>query len=287
MRKFLLLILTVIPLQAFSQILVQGKIRDNNGENLPGAVISEIGAGNSTTSDIEGSFSLKTIQDSCKISFSFIGLDTQTITLTKDSTLNISLDFGDFYNTRWLSIGTNYESFNSVIGLQLSNGVDEEPLIHFEDFQDDLLIKIHGQTDLNDNYSYGAEIGVYSLKYVGRTTLKYDVMNFENSELFLTDFNLTSRIRYFRNTGLIFRTGYQKFNNNENYGIGLGIEQGGQNFYFGMNSRYYFDYFHHEAYLQIQIPTKNILSFRTVYNRIDNKNLLTIGLNYAFVRNKK
>jgi hypothetical protein len=287
MRKFLLLILTVIPWQAFWQILVQGKIRDNNGENLPGAVISEIGAGNSTTTDIEGSFSLKTIQDSCKISFSFIGLDTQTITLTKDSTLNISLDFGDFYNTRWLSIGTNYESFNSVIGLQLSNGVDEEPLIHFEDFQDNLLIKIHGQTDLNDNYSYGAEIGVYSLKYVGRTTLKYDVMNFENSELFLTDFNLTSRIRYFRNTGLIFRTGYQKFNNNENYGIGLGIEQGGQNFYFGMNSRYYFDYFHHEAYLQIQIPTKNILSFRTVYNRIDNKNLLTIGLNYAFVRNKK
>ena len=285
MRTYLLIILTIISTEAFSQILVQGKIRDINGEAIPGALINEIGTENKTISDLEGNFSLKTNQDSCSVSFSFIGLEIKTINFTKDSLINVTLEFGNYYNTRWLTFGTNYEFFNSVIGLQISNGVDEEPLIHFEDFQDNILIKVHGQYDLNTNYLYGAEIGASTLRYIGRTTLKYDVINFENSEIFLTDINLTSRIRYFRNTGLIFRAGYQKYNNNENFGFGLGLEQKGRNVYFGFNSIYYFDYFYHEAYLQFRIPTKNFISFRTVYKRIDNKNMISVGLNYSFVRN--
>ncbi|TPE44636.1 hypothetical protein [Pontibacter mangrovi] len=204
-----------------------------------------------------------------------------------DSTQFLNIGREEFYNTRWLAFGTNYGFANSVIGFQVSNGVDEEPLIHFEDFQDNLLIKVQGQTGFDSSYSYGAELGFYSLKYVGRTTLKYDVLNFNDSDLFLTDFNLTSRIRYFRNTGLIFRTGFHQLDGNKNFGFGFGLEQNARNAYFGLNSRYYFEYFHHEAYFQYRIPTKNFISFRTIYNRIDKKDLLTIGLNYSFVRNNK
>ena len=204
-----------------------------------------------------------------------------------DSTQLLNYESKDYYNTRWLTFGSNYGIFNRVFGFQLSNGVDEEPLIHFEDFQDNILIKLHGQTDFGENYSYGGEFGFYSLKVIGRTTLKYDFLNFENSELYLTDINLTSRLVYIRNTGLIFRTGYQNFDGKKNFGIGLGFEQDLVKSYFGLNSRYYFDYFHHEAYLQFRLLKSNMLTMRTVYNRIDNRNILTIGLNYSLVRNRK
>ncbi len=284
MRGVLIFLIFLISSKTISQNLVKGSVYDPEGNELPEVKILETGTNNGTESNIKGYFELTTMNDASYLSFSWIGFKTQSVMVTSDTTLNITLN-NDFYNTRWLTFGTNYEFFNSVIGLQISNGVDEEPLIHFEDFQDNILIKVHGQSDLNNNYSYGAELGVYSLRYIGRTTLKYDVLNFENSELFLTDINLTSRIRYFRNTGLIFRTGYQDLNNQKNFGVGLGFEQVAEKVYFGFNSIYYFDYFHHQAFVQFRIAPKNLISFRTVYNRIDNKNLLSVGLNYSFIRN--
>ncbi|MEQ8712225.1 MAG: carboxypeptidase-like regulatory domain-containing protein [Cyclobacteriaceae bacterium] len=265
---------------------MDGIVYDLDGATIPGAKVIETGTTNETESDIAGRFQLRTLKDSCNLTISWIGFKSQTVVITSDTTLNVTLD-NDFYNTRWIAFGTSYGIVNQVFGLQISNGVDEEPLIHFEDFQDKILIKVHGQTDFGDNYLYGGEFGLTRLKFIRRTTIKYDFVNFKDSELFLTDINLTSRIRYFRNTGLIFRTGYQKLNDIENFGIGIGLEQGSQNFYIGLNSRYYFDYFHHEAYLQFIIPSKDLLSIRTIYNRIDNMNLMSVGLNYAFVRTEK
>lgn len=286
-RATLISALVIVSFQVSSQNLVKGTVFDSHDDSMvPGAEIVELGSSNSTRSDLNGLFELTTSSDSSVLLISFIGYNPQKIIITSDTTLVVDL-FYDFYNTRWLSFGANYGILNQVFGFQLSNGVDEEPLIHFEDFQDNILIKLHGQTDYTDDYSYGGEFGFYLLGPIGRTTLKYDRINFEESGLFLTDLNLTSRIRYFKNTGLILRTGYQKLDGNETYGLGLGFEQDSQNFHFGLNSRYYFDYFHHEMYFQFIIPSKDLLTFRTVYNRIDSTGLLTAGINYAFVRARK
>ena len=285
MRGVLIFLIILISFNAISQNVVKGFVYDTGGSELPGVVIIETGTHNRTETNINGYFEFITINDASHLSFSWIGHKTKSVKVTSDTTLYIVLN-EYFHNTRWLTFGANYDFFNSVIGLQISNGVDEEPLIHFEDFQDNILIKIHGQSDLGNNYSYGGEIGINFLRYIGRTTLKYDVLNFEDSQLFLNDFNLTSRIRYIRNTGLIFRTGFQELNKQKNFGLGLGFEQVAQNVYIGFNSRYYFDYFHHQAYLQFRALAKHFISFQTVYNRIDKKNMLSVGLNYSFVRNK-
>lgn len=186
MRKFLFIILTFTYAEAFSQILVQGNIKNNQEEALPGAIIIEVGTENKTSTNLEGNFSLKTIQDSCTISFFFFGFESKTVTLTKNSAVNIVLELRGFNNPRWLTIGTNYDLFNTIFGLQISNGTDEEPLIHFEDFQDNLLIKFHGQTNFKNNYSYGAEVGWSYLPIRNLTwlSLEYSVRNFKSTNLF-------------------------------------------------------------------------------------------------------
>ncbi len=284
MRTLLVLMFFLTSFEVVSQNVVKGFVIDLDGNGLPKVLITEVRTANRTETNTRGYFTLTTANDTSHIAFSYIGLDSQTIVITADTTLNIILT-RESYDTRWLTFGISHAPLNSAVGFQISNGVDEEPLIHFEDFQDNVLFKVHAQSDFNRNYSYGAELGIHLLRYIGRTTLKYDVIRFKEADIFLTDFNLTSKLRYFGNTGLIFRTGYQKFNDKNKFGLGLGLEQNRRNFYIGINSRYYFDYFHHEVYLQYKIPAKSFISFLTVYNRIDDKNLLSLGLNYSFARN--
>ncbi|NOZ33777.1 MAG: hypothetical protein GXO80_00580 [Chlorobi bacterium] len=266
--------------------MIQGIIKDIQGEVIPRAIINEIGTENKTTSDLEGNFILKTIHDSCSISFSFIGLEIKTINFTKDSTVNVTLEYGNYYNSRWLTIGTNYGFYSSVFGFQLSNGTDEEPLIHFEEFQDKLLIKIQGQTDFDSNYSYRSEIGwSHPIHYLARISCEYTVRNYESTEFYLKNFNLSSKIGYFRNTLLLFKVGYTKLQERNNFGITIGIEQNIKSLYFGFSSGYYSEYFYHNAYLQIGLYKNGLFSFRATYDRINNFNLLTLGIHYTFVRN--
>jgi len=285
MRVALVSTLIMLSFQVNSQNLVKGTVFDSKEHiKVPGAKILELGTSNITRSDLNGQFQLNTLSDTSTLIISFVGYSYKEFTISSDTTLLVDM-FYDLYNTRWFSFGTSYGTLNQVFGFQLSNAADEEPFIHFEEFQDNFIVKLNGQTDFKNNYSYSGELGFSLKRFVGRTTLKYDRINFKDPELFLTDFNLTSRIRYVHNTGLLFRAGYQKLTDRENYGLGLGLEQVFQNFFhFGINSRYYFDYFHHEVYSQLVIPSKNLLTFRTVYNRINRTDLLTIGLNYAFVR---
>jgi hypothetical protein len=287
MRKLLFIFLTLIHVKAFSQILIQGKIRDIDGIGLPGAIINEIGTDNKITTNVEGNFLYKTIQDSCTISFYFIGLEPKTLVFTRDTTIDVTLEFRD-YNSRWLTIGTNYDFYHTVYGFQISNGFDEEKLIHFEDFQDNFLIKILGQTDFKTNYSYGAEVGwaYLPIRYLARLSLGYSVRNFESTKLFLKDLNLSSGIGYFGNSLILIQFGNQKLQGNNNVGLALGMEQKFKSLYFGFLSGYYFDYFNHTAYFQIGHYNKGLFSFRTTYNRINNFNLLTLGVNYTFLRNK-
>lgn len=206
--------------------------------------------------------------------------------VTSDTTLTIQFDFLDFYNTRWLSFGAQFDMVNQLFGIQISNAVDEEPLIHFEDFQDMLLIKAQAQSDFDNNHSFGLEFGLTSMAYISRTTIQYNYVNFRKKQLQLHDINLTSRIKYIRNTRLIFRTGYQHYENRGRFGLGLGLEQKIGKIHIGANSRYYSDYFHHEAYMEFRLIKKRMLTMRMLYNRIDHHDFVTIGLNYAFIRNQ-
>lgn len=129
MRGVIFGFLLVINQCVYSQNLVKGLIFDHDGLEIPGVKILETGTTNETASTLNGQFELLTVKDSTSISFSFIGYDTQTIVVTSDTTVNITMAFFE-YNSRWLTVGTNYGFVNSIYGLQISNGVDEERFIY-------------------------------------------------------------------------------------------------------------------------------------------------------------
>ncbi len=282
-RRYLLFIATLfISFSARAQHLVQGKVHDQVN-SLPGVKITEKGTDNTTTTDSNGQFNLTTVHDSTVLIFQYLGYWPRTVLVTSDTTLNIHLS-NDFYNTRWLSFGAHYQSINSLYGFQISNAVDEEPLIHFEDFQDRLLFKVFAQSDFTGSYAYGLEAGTTYLNPVGRTTIQYSKLHYEDARLFLSDLNLTSRITYLRNLGLIFRLGYQKLNNQKNPGFGAGLERSIKGSHINTSSRYYFDYFHHQVSVQLRLSKQKLFTFRITYDRIDSHNLLTFGINYVFIR---
>ncbi|GAB5531571.1 MAG: hypothetical protein Roseis3KO_33480 [Roseivirga sp.] len=287
MRLTLLFIFTLLSLEAVAQWKVTGKVLNKNGKAFKNVEVVEDGTKNNTITNRKGAFELVTTRDSASVGFyTYVLSSVQRILVTSDTTITIKLDFIDFYNTRWLSLGSNYDPINKVFGLHLSNGVDELPIIHFEDFQDIFLIKANAQSDFDNNHSFGLELGVNYLRFAGRTTIQYNYINFKSSQLLLNGLNLTSQLRYIGSTGLIFRTGYQHYDNKGRYGLGMGLIRSIGKIHVGANSRYYFDYFHHEAYLMVRITKSRMFNLRVVYNRIDHHDLLTFGLNYAFIRNR-
>jgi iron complex outermembrane receptor protein len=91
-RILLLFVTMTFAFQAFAQeIQVSGKVSDAaNGSTLPGATVMVKGTTNGALTDIDGKYSLKVNSGSVLV-YSFIGYDTQEVTITNQSEINISL----------------------------------------------------------------------------------------------------------------------------------------------------------------------------------------------------
>lgn len=274
-----------LSFNGISQNLIKGKVVDNSDMPLPGARIEEVGTSNMTSTDFDGLFEMTTLNNPSEILIGYIGHDAQTFVIKSDSTLTVRL-LEYSYNTRWLTFGMNINSFNSLVGLNFSNGFDEEPLIHFEDFQDNLIFKIEGQTDFDSDYIINSGIGLlYPIKFIGRAELGYAKMNLSKDDYEFQDVHLRLRSKYFRNTAMILKTGFQNFQNEKNFGFDFGLQQDFRKVYLGIMAGYY-DYYTLNGYMQygIYTNTMNLLSLRLEYNRIDNFDFLSVGFHWSFVR---
>ncbi|RFS26265.1 SusC/RagA family TonB-linked outer membrane protein [Chitinophaga silvatica] len=90
-KKLLLLVLMgFLCLQVWAQERkISGVITDDKGVELPGVSVKEVGTSNGTISTPEGKFTLTLKGTSEKLSVSFIGFETQTISLTTGNTYKI------------------------------------------------------------------------------------------------------------------------------------------------------------------------------------------------------
>ncbi|WP_347052226.1 SusC/RagA family TonB-linked outer membrane protein [Flavobacterium olei] len=70
---------------------VQGVISDPSGIPLPGASVIIEGTTNSASTDFDGKYSLSGVNPTDKITFSFVGLISQTITVGNRSSINVTL----------------------------------------------------------------------------------------------------------------------------------------------------------------------------------------------------
>lgn len=87
----LLLLLCLIPLCSITQnIMVKGIVKDNFGEPVIGANVTEKGTTNGMITDLDGNFSL-TVQKNATLVISYIGYVTQEIAIKGNTNLNITL----------------------------------------------------------------------------------------------------------------------------------------------------------------------------------------------------
>ena len=87
----LLLLLCLIPLCSIAQnITVKGIVKDNLGESVIGANVTEKGTTNGMITDLDGNFSL-TVQKNAMLVISYIGYVTQEIAIKGNTNLNIIL----------------------------------------------------------------------------------------------------------------------------------------------------------------------------------------------------
>ncbi len=286
-RFSVILIFTFSSIFVFSQNTVTGVITSaEDGLTIPGVSIFELGTSNSTESDIEGKFQITTINNPCTIQFSFIGLEPKIVKVSNDTILNIELTYGDYYNTRWLAFGANYDLMNSTFGFVFSNGFDEKPLIHFEDYQDYWSFKLSGSTNFDKNYSYGAKLSTDIIRYFV-PTMEFTKYNYISNNFDFTEVNISAG-RYLRFIDIYtyLKVGYNNLNTDESFGVGLGLRNSHRNphLYYGFFAGYWSEYFTYNIYFQSFIYKKR-LGVRLSYDRIDKYDFLSLGLHYAFVRN--
>jgi iron complex outermembrane recepter protein len=83
------LLLAAAPLAA--QVKVQGKVATAAGEGLIGVSILEKGTSNGTVSGLDGAYSINVASNRATLVYSYTGFTAQTVTLSGQNMLNITL----------------------------------------------------------------------------------------------------------------------------------------------------------------------------------------------------
>ena len=91
MRLLLLSIALFITTISFAQQTITGTVTDETGETIPGATILEVNTTNGVITDIDGNFSISVSGADAVISVSFLGFESQEITVGARSIIDITL----------------------------------------------------------------------------------------------------------------------------------------------------------------------------------------------------
>uniref|UniRef100_UPI0035945CBE SusC/RagA family TonB-linked outer membrane protein n=1 Tax=Aquiflexum sp. TaxID=1872584 RepID=UPI0035945CBE len=96
-----------VSIQESQEVTVSGKVTDETGESLPGATVTLAGTTTGTVTDLDGNYSL-TVPENAVIVFSFIGYETQRISLDNRSVINVvmALDMSSLDEVVVIGYGT-------------------------------------------------------------------------------------------------------------------------------------------------------------------------------------
>ncbi|MWB93119.1 SusC/RagA family TonB-linked outer membrane protein [Flavobacterium sp. GA093] len=91
--KFAIIVLLIISNQNVmaQSKTIQGVITDSSGYPLPGASVNVVGSKNNTATDFDGKYTLTGINATDKITYSFVGMVSQTITVGSQTVISVKL----------------------------------------------------------------------------------------------------------------------------------------------------------------------------------------------------
>ena len=77
------------------QRVVTGSVTDSDGTALPGATVLEVGTNNGTSTDFDGNFSIELENDDASLQISFIGFESQTVSVANTDNISVQLTAAD------------------------------------------------------------------------------------------------------------------------------------------------------------------------------------------------
>ena len=191
----------------------------------------------------------------------------------------------------WVSIGSFSDIELAPYGISISNGQEEQNLLHFEDFQEVVSFKLAFATNFEDNSTFETKFTYHYPLINGHlynTSLEFIDKNY--SSLDFKDYNISTKIRYLKTIKSLVnvKIGVQKFDNQSGFGGALGLENEDYlaKIQYGGQIGYWNDYFTYNLYLRTFFY-KRKLSFIGKYDRINETNFFKVGIHYLFRTKEK
>lgn len=145
MKKALLFLAVIFYMNvASAQNLLKGKVTDALNQPLHGVSVIEKGTNNGVYTDNDGNFSIRFKDESSVISFSFVGLVSQEITVGKQSEVKISL------------VSNNVLGMVEVVGSRRPDRTAVESVVPVDIIEVSRLLNTLGQPDVNQMLQYVA-----------------------------------------------------------------------------------------------------------------------------------
>lgn len=271
--------------------LVFGQIKEYSGVvlegNLPilGATVTVKGTKIFSKTDFDGNFTIHVPNNNEILIFSFSGYETIEYQLRNDNFIKIQMN-APRERGIWMSIGSFSDLTFAPYGISISNGQEEQNLLHFEDFQEKISLNLAIASDFSDNLMYKAKF-TYHLPLVNwslsNTSIEY--VNKDYSDFKFEELNLSTNVTRigFINALLTAKLGVQIFDDDEGFGGAIGVEKEYYNlrFQYGAQIGYWNDYFIYNFHLR-KFLIKNRLSVIANYDRIKNTHFFEVGFHFLF-----
>jgi len=145
MKKALLLISLLLYLNTLSaQNVLKGKVTDAQNQALHGVSIVEKGTNNGIFTDDDGNYTISYKNENSVVVFSFVGLQSQEITVGKQKELNITL------------VGNNVLGMVEIVGSRRQDRTAVESVVPVDIIEVSRLMSTLGQPDVNQMLQYVA-----------------------------------------------------------------------------------------------------------------------------------
>jgi iron complex outermembrane receptor protein len=145
MKKALFLLALVLYVNtAFSQNVLKGKVNDAQNQPLHGVSVIEKGTNNGVFTDEAGNFTIKFKDENSIIAFSFVGSNSQEITVGKQKEVNITL------------VSNNVLGMVEIVGSRRPDRTAVESVVPVDIIEVSRLMSTLGQPDVNQMLQYVA-----------------------------------------------------------------------------------------------------------------------------------
>ncbi len=124
-RSVILILCLFLGFTMFAQKRVTGVVNDSQNLPVPGVTIMEKGTTNGVISDANGNFSLEVAGDASVLVFSFVGMQTQEVTVGAQTRLTVNMKEMVSDLDEVVVIGYGVQKKKLITGANLSVNADE------------------------------------------------------------------------------------------------------------------------------------------------------------------